>query len=61
MTAISRDGRWFVSHDGVDSAGPFPGSAAAWRWIERHEGEPVSASEKRGGFGFSQFAKGNGL
>lgn len=35
-------------------AGPFATNAEAWRWIERHEGEPVSPSEKRAEFGFSR-------
>lgn len=42
-------------------AGPFSTNSEAWRWIERHEGEPVSASEKRAEFGFAQAAKGGGL
>ncbi|TCL70559.1 hypothetical protein EV286_107434 [Rhizobium sp. BK251] len=61
MTAVNRNGQWFVSHDGLDIAGPFPDSSAAWRWIDRQSGDPVSPAEKRAEFGFSQYAKGAGL
>lgn len=28
-------------------AGPFPTHAAAWRWIDRHDQEPVSKDEAK--------------
>jgi hypothetical protein len=27
-------------------AGPFYSNCEAWRWLDRHEGEPVSRSEQ---------------
>lgn len=28
-------------------AGPFETQAEAWRWIDRHSGEPISPAEKK--------------
>jgi hypothetical protein len=38
-------GRWLVT-DGRRVLGPFASNAAAWRFVDRHEGEPVSRSEE---------------
>lgn len=50
MTALKlADGTWGVFNVGetaVPVAGPFATLAEAWRWIDRHEGDPVSRSEK---------------
>jgi hypothetical protein len=49
MTVTRReDGKWAVMKDGAEVAGPFEEMAAAWRWIDRHDGEPINHSEKVG-------------
>ncbi len=46
MTTIERNGTHFVVDEtGSVVAGPFTTNAAAWRWIDRREGEPISRSE----------------
>jgi hypothetical protein len=47
MTAIESNGKWFVvdALPGSILAGPFKTNADAWRWIDRHEGEPISRRE----------------
>lgn len=49
------DGQWQVVFRGAVLAGPFSTDADAWRWIDRHEGQPVSASEKRGEWSWNEF------
>lgn len=65
MTPKEINGLWWIdyrdSRGELRHVGPFDTNAAAWRWIERHEGEPVSASEKRAEFGFTQSGRGTGL
>lgn len=48
MTVIrTPDGRWTVVSGPEVLAGPFDTSAQAWRWLDRHEGEPISPAEKK--------------
>lgn len=66
LTVIgNRRGEYRVTDDiggtGSILAGPFETSSEAWRWIDRQEGQPVSAAEKRAEWVFEQMAKGNGL
>jgi hypothetical protein len=42
MTVDQINNDWFVRVNGVVVAGPFPDNAAAWRWIDRYEGEGKS-------------------
>jgi hypothetical protein len=37
-------------------AGPFETNAEAWRWLDRHEGSPVSRSEQVGEWMFRAFS-----
>lgn len=46
-TIKSENRQHFIFEDGVKIAGPFPSNAAAWRVIEKLEGEPVNAAESR--------------
>lgn len=47
MTVIrAPDGKWSAVHNGSVIGGPFETSADAWRWVDRHEGEPISPAEK---------------
>jgi hypothetical protein len=51
---------WIVADDrGNVVAGPFDTSAEAWRWADRAMGDPVSAAEKRGEYGFTKFMEGH--
>ncbi len=61
MTPAEIDGSWYVLLRGERVAGPFQSNSEAWRWIDRQEGQPVSAAEKRAEWVFEQMAKGNGL
>lgn len=36
---------WGVQDDGLLIASGFRTNAEAWRWIDRHQGEPVSKAE----------------
>lgn len=48
MTVIKiSEGQWAVVDSETAIAGPFTTSAEAWRWIDRHEGEPISPAERR--------------
>ena len=40
------DGRYEVRDGGIVH-GVFTTQADAWRWIDRHEGEPINPAEKR--------------
>jgi hypothetical protein len=45
-------GHVVVDHAGTILAGPFPTNAAAWRALDRMQGDPISLPEKRvHGFG----------
>ena len=47
----SGTGYFVVEHpDDAEIAGPFNTHRAAWRWIDRNEGHPVSRSESLGIF-----------
>lgn len=46
MTPIQRDGKWFAATGEQIHAGPFTSNSEAWRWIDRHEGDPISRAEK---------------
>lgn len=47
----SGTGYFVVDHpEGVEIAGPFNTHSAAWRWVDRNEGQPVSRSESLGIF-----------
>lgn len=48
MTVENSPRGWFVMDGFSPIAGPFSSNEAAWRWIDRQEGDAVSASEKRG-------------
>ncbi|MCZ8320309.1 MAG: hypothetical protein O9296_01825 [Novosphingobium sp.] len=41
------DGAWIVKRGGEQLAGPFPNSAAAYRWIDRHDPVAVHDEERR--------------
>jgi hypothetical protein len=44
MTVTQEENGWLVIlPDGQRQI--FPTNAAAWRWIDRHEGEPISRAE----------------
>lgn len=56
MTAVrTDDGRWQVVAGGSVLAGPFETSAEAWRWIDRHSGDPISKSEDRAQWAFDSW------
>lgn len=38
---------WHVMDGDRVVAGPFATDREAWRWADRHEGEPISPAEKR--------------
>jgi hypothetical protein len=44
-TVVERDGVHFVVAAGEIIAGPFVSNAAAWRWLDRRTGEPISRAE----------------
>jgi hypothetical protein len=46
MTIVQHAAAWFVEADGKRIAGPFPTNSAAWRWLDRYQGDPVSRSEQ---------------
>jgi hypothetical protein len=51
--AIVEDaGAWFVTRDGKRIAGPFSTNSAAWRWLDRYQGEPVSRTEQTAEWSF---------
>lgn len=59
MTAIrTADGKWAVANGGNLLAGPFETSAEAWRWIDRHTGDPINRSEKTAEWVFQKMADG---
>jgi len=45
MLVEQLDGAWWVTKDGLPFTGPFDNNAAAWRWLDRHDGSPISRSE----------------
>lgn len=46
LTVIESDEVHFVAdEDGNHLAGPFDSNSQAWRWIDHHEGDPISKSE----------------
>ena len=47
MTVVETENGWAVVHDGNGRllADGFRSNAAAWRWIDRQEGEPISRAE----------------
>ena len=47
MTVEERAGAFIVIEDDEIVAHGFATCAAAWRWIDRREGEPISKSEQR--------------
>lgn len=60
-TAIrTGDGRWQVVAGGTVKAGPFRTMAEAWRWIDRHSGEPISPAEKRSDWSINKVSGGLG-
>ncbi|ASY69739.1 hypothetical protein [Sinorhizobium fredii] len=61
MTPKQIGQEWFVFRRWEQLAGPFPSNAAAWRWIDRHEGQPISRSEKTAEWMFDKSAGGQGL
>jgi hypothetical protein len=46
MTVEQTDNGWVVVTGKRVIAGPFESNALAWRWLDRHDGEPISRSEK---------------
>jgi hypothetical protein len=48
------DGAWCVFEGAHTLAGPFESNAEAWRWLDRHEGQPVSRSEAVGEWMFER-------
>ncbi|WP_117195111.1 hypothetical protein [Rhizobium terrae] len=65
MTPKEISGTWWVSwidqRGELNSAGPFTTNGEAWRWIDRHEGQPLSKAEDRGDWAFGEIAGGKGL
>ncbi|MEY9780344.1 hypothetical protein ABIA23_001746 [Sinorhizobium fredii] len=45
MTPTRIEDEWFVCRGSERLAGPFKTNGEAWRWIDRHEGEPISRGE----------------
>jgi hypothetical protein len=45
MQVIETASGYAVTNNDSIIAGPFATHAAAWRWIDRHEGEPISRAE----------------
>jgi hypothetical protein len=59
MTVVrDDDGKWIVVAAGKVLAGPFDTSSAAWRWIDRCSGEPISPAEKKSDWIVSQILGG---
>lgn len=51
MTVVHRETGYFVvGGTGEVLAGPFPFNSAAWRWIDRHDGSPISKAEQTAGW-----------
>lgn len=60
MTVRQLDsGMWAVVDRQGTVLGEFPTNAAAWRWIEREENEPLSPAEHRQNYGFRKFVNGD--
>ncbi len=52
------DGKFaVVDATGIVLAGPFDANSEAWRWIDRHENEPVSRAESVAEWLFHQSTK----
>jgi hypothetical protein len=47
VVSLPNDGYAVASPDLVPVVYPFKTMAEAWRWIDRHEGEPISPAEKK--------------
>jgi hypothetical protein len=45
MTVIESANGWAVAHNSRVVADGFTSNAAAWRWIDRQEGQPISRAE----------------
>lgn len=60
MTVIPLPNGGFAVADetGKPIAWPFESNADAWRWIDRHDGEPISRSEKTAEWVFQKMADG---
>lgn len=59
MTAIQDDsGKWVVANREAMLAGPFDTSSEAWRWIDRHDGEPISKGESTAQWLWDKTARG---
>jgi hypothetical protein len=55
------DGTWGVyrgPQGTVDIAGPFATMAEAWRWIDRHTGDPISRVEQTSQWSWNKGAHG---
>lgn len=54
MTPKEINGVWWIETEDArgehKSVGPFDSNTAAWRWIDRQEGQPISKSESRSMF-----------
>lgn len=63
MTVLKlANGRWGVfrgRNTSVPIAGPFDTMSEAWRWIDRHEGDPISPAEKKSDWVTSQILGGS--
>lgn len=48
IVKLTDAGDYFViaENNGQTLAGPFPSHAAAWRWIDRQSGQPISRAEQ---------------
>lgn len=59
MTAIrTADGKWAVVSGDTTLAGPFDTHTAAWRWIDRYTGDPISRGEQTSEWVFQKMADG---
>jgi hypothetical protein len=58
MTVVELDDGWAVLDEGGKHlVAGLPSNSAAWRWIDRREGDAVSANEKRHEYGWSKYTE----
>jgi hypothetical protein len=60
-TVAGVDGAWCVIESAHILADPFETNAEAWRWLDWHEGQPVSRREKVGEWFYSEQVVRRGL
>jgi len=60
MTVTESPNGWAVESDGVLIADGFKSNSAAWRWIDRQQGEPISRQENVAEWIWSKIVAGSG-